>query len=62
MAYAMRSLDLRWWRARTRSCTRACMTPGLRMTSRAAVDLFPGDKAMVFDPLVANLGYDPNDR
>jgi hypothetical protein len=28
---------------------------------RAAVDLFPGDKAMVFDPLMANLGYDPND-
>jgi hypothetical protein len=28
---------------------------------RAAVDLFPGDKAAVFDPLMANLGYDPND-
>src|SRR6202048_5459482 len=29
--------------------------------SRAAVDLFPGDKATVFDPLMASLGYDPND-
>jgi len=29
---------------------------------RAAVDLFPGDKATVFDPLMASLGYDPNDR
>jgi hypothetical protein len=28
---------------------------------RAAVDLFPGDKAKVFDPLMASLGYDPND-
>ena len=28
---------------------------------RAAVDLFPGDKATVFDPLMASLGYDPND-
>src|SRR5882762_5893831 len=28
---------------------------------RAAVDLFPGDKATVFDPLMENLGYDPND-
>ena len=28
---------------------------------RAAVDLFPGDKATVFDPLMAKLGYDPND-
>src|ERR1700730_6864490 len=28
---------------------------------RAAVDLFPGDKATVLDPLMANLGYDPND-
>src|SRR5207237_8958768 len=28
---------------------------------RAAVDLFPGDKATIFDPLMANLGYDPND-
>src|ERR1700704_1825758 len=28
---------------------------------RAAVDLFPGDKASVFDPLMASLGYDPND-
>jgi hypothetical protein len=26
---------------------------------RAAVDLFPGDKATVFDPLMASLGYDP---
>ena len=26
---------------------------------RAAVDLFPGDKASVFDPLMASLGYDP---
>lgn len=28
---------------------------------RAAVDLFPGDKTTVFDPLMAKLGYDPND-
>src|SRR5438128_6691120 len=28
---------------------------------RAAVDLFPVDKATVFDPLMANLGYDAND-
>src|SRR3979411_2511915 len=28
---------------------------------RAAVDLFPGDKPTVFDPLMASLGYDPND-
>ena len=28
---------------------------------RAAVDLFPGDKATVFDPLMATLGYDPSD-
>jgi hypothetical protein len=27
---------------------------------RAAVDLFPGDKAKVFDPLMAQLGYDVN--
>src|SRR5438270_6344173 len=26
---------------------------------RAAVDLFPGDKTTVFDPLMASLGYDP---
>jgi hypothetical protein len=29
---------------------------------RAAVDLFPGDKATVFDPLMASLGYDPNNK
>jgi hypothetical protein len=29
---------------------------------RAAVDLFPGDKATVYDPLMASLGYNPNDR
>ena len=28
---------------------------------QAAVDLFPGDKATVFDPLMASLGYDPSD-
>jgi hypothetical protein len=28
---------------------------------RAAVDLFPGDRASVFDPLMASLGYDPAD-
>lgn len=28
---------------------------------RAAVDLFPGDKATVFDPLMESLGYDPSD-
>lgn len=28
---------------------------------RAAVDLFPGDKATVFDPLMATLGYNIND-
>src|SRR5713226_2263625 len=28
---------------------------------RAAVDLFPGDKVTVFDPLMASLGYDPGD-
>src|SRR5215471_6538361 len=28
---------------------------------RAAIDLFPGDKASVFDPLMAQLGYDIND-
>src|SRR2546425_1435417 len=28
---------------------------------RAAVDLFPVDKAAVFDPLMAKLGYDPSD-
>jgi hypothetical protein len=27
---------------------------------RALVDLFPGDKSSVFDPLMASLGYDPN--
>lgn len=29
---------------------------------RAAVDLFPADKATVFDPLMAALGYDPTDQ
>ena len=29
---------------------------------RAAVDLFPGDTAGVFDPLMASLGYDPGDH
>jgi len=29
---------------------------------RAAVDLFPGDKTTVFDPLMANLGYKPGDN
>lgn len=29
---------------------------------RAAVDLFPGDRASVFDPLMASLGYDPGDH
>jgi hypothetical protein len=29
---------------------------------RAAVDLFPGDKVSVFDPLMASLGYDINDN
>jgi hypothetical protein len=29
---------------------------------RAAVDLFPGDRASVFDPLMASLGYDPANR
>ncbi len=29
---------------------------------RAAVDLFPADKAPVFDPLMASLGHDPGDR
>jgi hypothetical protein len=29
---------------------------------RAAVDLFPGDRASVFDPLMAALGYDPGDN
>jgi uncharacterized protein DUF6851/vanadium-dependent haloperoxidase-like protein len=29
---------------------------------RAAVDLLPGDKAAVFDPLMAQLGYDVNDN
>jgi PAP2 superfamily len=28
---------------------------------RAAVDVFPGDKATVFDPMMATLGYDPSD-
>ena len=28
---------------------------------RAAVDLFPGSKASVFDPLMSTLGYNPND-
>jgi hypothetical protein len=28
---------------------------------RASVDLFPWDKATVFDPLMARLGYDVND-
>jgi len=28
---------------------------------RAAIDLFPGDAAKVFDPLMAQLGYDIND-
>src|SRR5262249_24317841 len=28
---------------------------------RAAIDLFSWDKASVFDPLMADLGYDPND-
>jgi hypothetical protein len=27
---------------------------------RAAVDLFPADKTSVFDPLMASMGYDPN--
>jgi hypothetical protein len=27
---------------------------------RAAVDLFPGDRVTVFDPLMRSLGYDPN--
>src|SRR5213594_3402104 len=29
---------------------------------RAAVDLFPADKTTVFDPLMASLGLDPNDK
>ena len=29
---------------------------------RAAVDLFPGSRATVFDPLMASLGYDPGDH
>src|SRR5437016_4634345 len=29
---------------------------------RASVDLFPSDKAKVFDPLMATLGYDINDN
>jgi hypothetical protein len=29
---------------------------------RAAVDLFPWDKASVFDPLMQRLGYDPSDE
>jgi len=29
---------------------------------RAAVDLFPGSKTTVFDPLMAALGYDPTDQ
>jgi hypothetical protein len=29
---------------------------------RAAVDLFPGSRPSVFDPLMANLGFDPGDR
>jgi hypothetical protein len=29
---------------------------------RAAVDLFPGDKGVVFDALMASLGYDINDN
>src|SRR5262245_58419417 len=29
---------------------------------RAAVDLFPGDRASVFDPLMTGLGYDPGDH
>jgi len=28
---------------------------------RAAIDVFPGDKTTVFDPLMASLGYDPTD-
>ncbi len=28
---------------------------------RALVDVFPGDRASVYDPLMASLGYDPND-
>jgi len=28
---------------------------------RAAIDLFPGDKASIFDPLMVTLGYDIND-
>ena len=28
---------------------------------RALVDLMPGDKASLYDPLMADLGYDPND-
>ena len=28
---------------------------------RAAVDLFPGSRTTVFDPLMAQLGFDPND-
>ena len=29
---------------------------------RAAVDLFPGDKASVFDPLMTSLGLNPNNN
>jgi hypothetical protein len=29
---------------------------------RALVDLFPGSRSTVFDPLMADLGYDPGDR
>src|ERR671935_2429319 len=32
-----------------------------RATYRAAVDLFPGSRATVFDPLMASLGLDPSD-
>jgi hypothetical protein len=29
---------------------------------RAVVDLFPADKTTIFDPLMASLGYDPNNK
>ncbi len=45
-----------------REHTRANMEIAISFAAyRAAVDLFPGDKLTVFDPLMRSLGHNPND-
>jgi hypothetical protein len=46
-----------------RECSLASKNAAISFAAyRAAVDLFPGDRATVFDPLMVSLGYDPADQ